>query len=92
MIEKDKTEREEKHRHLFEKTEYVFVRVKDNEHCVNMVRIHKTHEIMWNGGKTAILKMTKGMYECHRNWLIKHPFLSCLTEIQLINPLNKIRR
>ena len=64
---------------------FIFVRIKRNEHCINVLHRSKIIKIIWdNGAEQALLIVEKWKYEVERNWLIKHPFLSCFTEIQLI--------
>ena len=61
----------------------VFVRVKDG-HCRKTMFNSKRHSLIWCNGESAIIHMVRMFYEMERSWLIEHPFLSCLTEIQLI--------
>jgi hypothetical protein len=66
----------------------IFARLKTNNHCIKVISKHKLFSILWanqdNGSVIAITPMWN--YESHRNWLIRHPMLSCFTEIQLIKP------
>lgn len=64
----------------------VFVRFKPNTHCEKTWLKSKRHEVVWCANGSALTITTKMLYDCDRNWLINHPFLSCFTEIQLIKP------
>ncbi len=63
----------------------IFARIKDNDHCIQVISKSKRFNCFWtNGHEQALFQIEKTFYECERNFLIKHPFLSCFTEIQLI--------
>lgn len=66
----------------------LFVRLKQQEPCINVFPKAKGFNIkhIWNDGRSFLFTADKLFYECDRNFLIQHPFLSCFTEIQLIKP------
>lgn len=64
----------------------VFIRIKSGTHCLDVIQRSKRFQLFWIGGMAMITKMEKTFYECERDFLINHPFLSCFTEIQLIKP------
>lgn len=69
---------------IIKKDCYVFVRIKDNDHCLRMIHNNRVFEVIWKHGTSAILHRSYCMYKCDRDWLVTHPLLSFFTEIQLI--------
>ena len=64
----------------------IFVMIKDESHCIKVFHDTQMFKVLWTNDTraSAIAETPYWSYECQHNWLLKHPFLSCFTEIQLI--------
>jgi hypothetical protein len=64
------------------KDTYIFVRYKGDNH--RKFRNKNFDLCVDHGNDTEILLTSKAMFECMKSWLIRYPFLSLASEIQLI--------
>lgn len=63
----------------------VFARVKEG--CILKAAATRQHDLVSiTADGSALIKMSADIFECNRNWLIKHPLLSCYAELQIIKP------
>lgn len=65
---------------IFKLDTLIFVRYKPD---VNKLG-GKNYKFVSSADNTELLLTSRWMYDFQRSWLIRHPFLSLLTEIQIV--------